>query len=123
MTDASPDELKAALANWRDKEFATLIVVAVQLAVEKFPEELRKALASVYSQTATEKYLRHINSQTQAAADYANQCRELCQQVSQQVSELEGRLDRALEYLERLRGSVKSLPVNGKAEPQPKVKA
>lgn len=124
MTDLSPEQeeaaLSAALARWRDGQFSALFVIALQLAAHSHPEELRKALASVYDQKATEKYLRHIDSQSKAAADYANQCCELCQQVSQQVTDLEERLDRVNDYLERLRD--KARPLNGAVQPQPKVK-
>ncbi len=96
MTDATPEELKAALANWRDKEFATLIVVAVQLAVERHPEELRKALAKVFDLSGLEDYSKRIMAVATSAQQYAMQANELCQQVSKEVEELEKRHDALL---------------------------
>lgn len=71
MTQEDRDAAVAALAGYRDRRFAELLVVAMGLAAETHSEELRAALASVFDLDAVEERTRQINAVVQQHAEAA----------------------------------------------------
>lgn len=110
--DGITDPLKAALAHWRDERFAELIVVAVGLAAKTHPDELRKALASVFDLSQWENEARRLGVTYQV----------LLQKQSELAAEQECQsndLERAAAAIDGLRGDFAKLTAMQKKVLQP----
>ncbi len=55
-----PEILRSALAHYRDRQFADMLVIVIGLAAETHPEEMRKALARVFDLSAVEETTRRM---------------------------------------------------------------
>lgn len=126
--DESHDEaaLRLALSRWRDRYFAELIPVLIGLAAETHPEQLRKALAKVFSLECVEEMTQRVMLDTeraqQAASDTATEVRELISQVHVDLDKIDARID-GLRYEVELLERRLNLPANGSAaQPTAKVK-
>lgn len=101
---SSRTELKQAVSNARDRRFADIIALAVGLAAETHPQEIRKALGSVFSLEAVEETTGRMMLTLAECQRIATEARELCQAVVLDIERLEKRLDAvnyALELAER----------------------
>lgn len=87
------DDPQAKLSQWRDQQFSTWLVAAIQIAAMTHPEELRKALASVFDLKLVEDYCKRVMNVACEAQNFADQARELCRQVEKQLEGIEKRLD------------------------------
>lgn len=81
------------MAHWRDETFALLLLTTVKLAAAQFPEELRKALASVFDLSAVEDMAKRVMIVASSAQAFAQQAQELCLQVHRDLENLEKEID------------------------------
>ncbi len=103
MDVPSPErtEMLLALSQWRDSAFADLIVVAMGLAALERPQELRKALGSVFDLSAVEKTTDRIAATVEHACHQAEEARHLLEELHRVLERIEKRLDGVEEFLER----------------------
>lgn len=96
------DALKTALAQVRDRQLAVLIVIAVQLAVENHPEEVKAALGKVFDLGCVEDTTRRVMATANGAMDdaYAASCR--ARELGREVEGLRGEIDGLRAQVEEL---------------------
>lgn len=101
------DDVTERLAFYRDREFASLVLVVIGLVAETHPEELRAALGRAFDLAAVEEQHRRVAALlagTQAlAANQAAEVRHLVEAVHKDIDKIEGRIDALREYLDRLK--------------------
>lgn len=88
------DELIDQLTHYRDTHLAQWVLIALQLVVEKYPEEVRQALTLVFDQRQVEDYLLRIAQETGVARVHTEATRELFLALNTQLDDLERKLDR-----------------------------
>lgn len=109
MSDPS-HEMKRALANFRDRQFADLVTLVIGLAARTHPEELRAAIASVFDLKAVEETTQRMmitlsNAQAEVRS-IAAEVHSLTDQIHLDVDQLEQRIDALQHDLEQLRRRV-----------------
>lgn len=120
-------ELYAALAAIRDRDIAAFLAVALQLAIERYPEEMRAAFAALFDISKIEqKIAAAVRAAQQAAQDTHSICLAVedaarrLDAVHEQMDDVLAKVEKAKRYLVWLRNEVQKLrPSNG--QPQPKV--
>ncbi len=108
MTDDA-EALTRTLANWRDSAFADLIVVAVGLAAQQRPEELRKALAAVFDLKAVEDMNRRVAAATFHAEQQVQEARHLIAELHKEFDRLETRMSGLDNWLEGMARKAREL--------------
>src|SRR3990167_5866338 len=95
--DMTTEQLHAALAHYRDGQFAVLVAAAVALAARTHPEQIREALACVFVLKELERHAGISSAKCQAAAEMAGrltaQGRELLAAVDKDIARIELRMD------------------------------
>ena len=88
------------------RRFADLLVIVLGLAAETHPEEMQRALASVFDLSEVGKQSRRAQASAQAAAALAGrltaQVTELIAAVGVDVDRIEARVDALRNHVERL---------------------
>ena len=84
-------QARDALAGWRDGAFADLLTVAIGLAAQQRPEELRKALGSVFDLTHYENRAKVLKCQLNNLEATAHELRELIADLLKNMERLEAR--------------------------------
>jgi hypothetical protein len=97
MTDDS--ELLTKLSRYRDSQFAQWVTIAVALAAQTCPDELRKALASVFDLKGVEKDYDEIMRRTLLARQDLDQLRTESQLLKDELAELRKTVARSQEFL------------------------
>lgn len=87
----------AKLAGFRDQWWADLIVVAIALACEKYPHEMRAALGQVFDISGFEECAKRMKVVLDDAQARTQQLRELMIAQNEDLAAIEKRLD-ALHY-------------------------
>lgn len=94
---ASKEKIEKALSRYRDFRFAELLTIAVALAAEQYPDELRKALAVVFDLSAVEESTKRIMEVLSRAQEAALKCQydtqSLLDAVERDFERLEKRMD------------------------------
>lgn len=84
---------KRALAHYRDSQFATWLTAGIGLAALTHPEEIRKALASVFSLEAVEKATEAAVLRLNDVLAACGQARVLLHTLQEDVNAAIARLD------------------------------
>ena len=91
--EPTPEEVELALGKYRDSQFATLLVVAIQLAAKNHPEELRKALSQVFDLRVVEEQMKRILSTVAHVQQKVSDARALASRLELEIKALEKRRD------------------------------
>jgi predicted nucleic acid-binding Zn-ribbon protein len=92
----TPEEHEAAvsgLRHARDHQLAVLFMLQLQMAVEIFPEEARKALAQVYDLEAVEADSRRMMAVLAATQEAADRARWAVQDLGKELDRLGQRIE------------------------------
>ena len=84
---------RETLAHWRDSAFADLLVVAIGLAAQQRPEELRTALASVFDLRAVQTMTRRLMEEIKEVRRVGVEAAELVKQVALDLDALGEQID------------------------------
>lgn len=91
----TPEDIARALGRVRDGRFAELLVIVLALAAETHPEELRKALGSVFD-------TRPIEETTKRIMDGLRGCWKAGRIVREQLADLKAEAERLAQQIEGL---------------------
>jgi hypothetical protein len=133
MTEPTRDELLTALSRTRDERFAVMLTLAIGIAAETHPDELRKAMAQVFDLTAYEAEAVKLSQTFSNLLILSDQAHNRLRETEERVKKAEAALDRLREtfgdinaFLRRKHpGPVKAPtgPVNGTVPTQTERKA
>lgn len=90
--EPSPDELVVMLSRFRDHDFARMVVLFVTIAAQQYPEEIRKALAVVFSTETIEDGLKRLLVTFAELQGSASDLRHRAEDDGKRLDELEGRI-------------------------------
>ncbi len=106
MSQDENDELYRAVANCRDRQIAEFLTLAVGLAAERYPNEIRKALSQVFDLSAVEESAKRAMIVLTKVQEEAYAVRELIcavqadiDQIEERISAVEYRLDKAAQIV------------------------
>jgi cell division protein FtsB len=97
VSEPTRDEVILSMAEHRNYAFAHWLALSIGMAAETHPEEMRKALGSVFDLGLVEDYARRsmavVTEAQRHAQQVAAEVRELAAEVTKDIEELEKSID------------------------------
>ena len=96
-------DLVHSISEHRDRAFADLIVFAIGIAAEKYPDQIRKSLSNVFNLSSVTHETKRITIGLRKTFDTANQMANQVRDLEQRMKELETSIETASFELQQLR--------------------